>query len=270
MSCSNWRHTMQRRLPLVLSLTALIVAVLGSTPLGEAAADVVAKIPPWAERANYAKVAGTANNAKALGGRKPSAYARLDRNGKLPLSLVPVQRAPGAAGAAGAPGPKGDSGPQGPKGEAGPQGPKGEAGPQGPGGLVNAFRSEIPKDGVYRPADGSAAATLSLPAGRYAIFGRVLVSDLTSNPKKDRFYAYCSLSAGDDSDYAQVRGIGGSVGGPIPAAMMVIHEFPSAGPATLKCSSSSNEPATWANARITAVQVRSLSNVAGPGGVVKG
>lgn len=233
---------MKQRLSVILSATALVVAVLGSTPLGEAAGRLVRKVPPFAHRADYATLAGTANNAKALGGHKPSAFALLGADGKLPAAL----------GAAGPAGPKGDAGP------AGPKGPKGDAGPQGPAGLVAAYASAAPTTGNYKPVDGSVIATLTLPAGRYAIFGRVLVGSPTSLPRPERFYAACSLKAGDDSDYAQVRGTSGSVNSVIPAPLLVLHEFKSGGgAATISCATGINEPSTMANGRIVAVQVRS-------------
>ena len=55
---------MRSRLPLVLSTTALVVAVLGSTPFGEAASNAIQAVPPLAKRANFATRAGTADNAK--------------------------------------------------------------------------------------------------------------------------------------------------------------------------------------------------------------
>ena len=90
-------------------------------------------------------MAGTANNAKALGGHKPSAFALLDSRGKLPASVLAGPQ--GAAGVAGPQGPKGDPGPKGPKGDTGA---KGDAGPQGPGGLVNAYLEEA---GVANTSD---------------------------------------------------------------------------------------------------------------------
>ena len=59
-----------KRLPLVLSTTALIVAVFGSTPVGHA---VGSAIPPFAKSAGYAKQAG---NASALNGIKASKQPR--------------------------------------------------------------------------------------------------------------------------------------------------------------------------------------------------
>jgi len=51
---------MKQRLPLLLSATALLVALFGSTPLGTAARQA---IPPLAQ---HAKTADVADNAKRL------------------------------------------------------------------------------------------------------------------------------------------------------------------------------------------------------------
>jgi hypothetical protein len=234
---------MKQRLPMILAVTALVVAVFGSTPLGHAAARLVAKVPPFAQKANYAKLAGTANNAKALGGRQPSAYVTLDGTGKVPAALLPQ-----GGSVAGPPGPKGD------------KGPKGDAGPPGPAGIVNAYANAAPANGLYADVGGSATvATLNLPAGRYLLVGRVLIGSPTSLPRPNSFYADCTLKAEGDSDYAQVRGTSGPVASVIPATMMVIHQFATAGQATITCGTGIQEPSTWANGRIYAVQVRSLN-----------
>jgi len=139
---------MKQRLPVILSATALVVALLGVTPLGEAAGRVVRKIPPFAQRANYANVAG---NAKALGSHKPSAFALLGADGKLPAALV--------AGAAGGQGAKGDPGAK------GDTGTKGDPGPRGPGGLVSARTSTPATNDTYKVLTGSTTVA-SLPCRR--------------------------------------------------------------------------------------------------------
>jgi hypothetical protein len=89
-----------------LSSTAVVVAVLGSTPPGHAA---LRSIPPFARTAGYAKLAG---NAKLLNGHKATAVGAagsipvLDAQGKLPASV-------GAVGPAGPQGPAGANGPSG-------------------------------------------------------------------------------------------------------------------------------------------------------------
>jgi hypothetical protein len=248
---------MKQRLPVILSATALVVALLGATPLGRAASRVVHKIPPLAQRANYATTAG---NAKALGGHKPSEFARLGSNGKLPASLLTS----GGSGSGGA-GPQGPQGAQGPKGEAGP---KGDAGPRGPGGLVSAYTSTLPASGTYKIVGSSSTplASLSLPAGRFLIIGRVLLADTThltgGTPNAQTFYSVCTLRAGDDSDYNQIRSISGAghlTGNVIPATVMIVHQSDTAVTATLGCSGSQQEPASYANARISAVQVATVT-----------
>src|SRR5262249_3653326 len=66
-----------------------------------------------------------------------------------------------------------------------------------------------------------------------------------------------------DTDYAQVRGpngLGNGSAGVIPATMIVVHQFKANGTATIRCSTSgTGEPSTWANARITALQITSTS-----------
>jgi hypothetical protein len=112
---------MRQRIPIVLSATALIVALMGMTPLGEAAAEQV--------RATFAQ------NASKLRGFAPSKRAKKNTvvvrgaNGKIGRASLPLTRGPrGPAGPAGAAGP---AGPAGPTGAAGPQGAKGDKGDKG-------------------------------------------------------------------------------------------------------------------------------------------
>jgi hypothetical protein len=90
---------MKQRLPLVLSATALAVAVLGATPLGHAAeSTVLKKVVPFAKKAGFATRAGLANrakNASAVNGIKASATPTagqllpLGSNGRFPSSVIP-------------------------------------------------------------------------------------------------------------------------------------------------------------------------------------
>lgn len=90
----------RQRLPLVLSATALAVALLGATPLGRAAGSVVAKGVP------FAKVAGFASNAGKLNGHKSSTNPTA---GQIPV-VGSDGKLPNSIGAVGAQGPKGDAG----------------------------------------------------------------------------------------------------------------------------------------------------------------
>jgi hypothetical protein len=103
----------KQRLPLVLSATALVVALFGSTPLGHA---VVSAVPPFAKKAGYAKTAGNAlavNGIKAAKEPTPGFLVPLGADGKFPASI-------GQGGPAGPKGDKGDKGPKGDKGDVGP------------------------------------------------------------------------------------------------------------------------------------------------------
>src|SRR5438552_428757 len=88
---------MKRSFPIVISITALVVAVLGTTPFGQAAVD-------------GAKVAVA-----------PA---------KVPLQAVGVIKR-GPRGKRGLRGPRGPVGPQGPAGSQGATGPQGVQGPAG-------------------------------------------------------------------------------------------------------------------------------------------
>lgn len=97
---------MRNRIPIALALTALLVALLGATPIGEAARNAVVKT------ALFAKNAGKVGGIKASKTPKAGQLLALGKNGKFPASVVP-------AGPAGPPGPPGPSGPSGPAGSAG-------------------------------------------------------------------------------------------------------------------------------------------------------
>jgi len=88
---------MRQRVPLVLSATALAVALLGSTPLGHAAGGVVQKVVP---RAAFAENAGKLNGRKSSTSPTAGQIPVVGSNGKLPASIVAVTST----------GPKGDPG----------------------------------------------------------------------------------------------------------------------------------------------------------------
>lgn len=82
------------KLPLVLSATALVVALFGATPLGNAAYNMV----------SFAKNAGKVNGIKASRAPKANQLLPLGPTRKFPSSVVPQ----------GPPGPQGPAGPAGP------------------------------------------------------------------------------------------------------------------------------------------------------------
>ena len=99
------------RISTTLAAAALIVAVLGITPLGHAAADAV-------RVALFAQNAGKVGNIKASRTPVPGQLLALDAKGRFPASVLP-------RGATGTPGERGERGPQGAQGIPGPAGPQG-------------------------------------------------------------------------------------------------------------------------------------------------
>ena len=75
---------MKQRLPLVLSATALMIALFGSTPLGGAAGRLLASVVPLA---NYAKNAGAVDGINAARAPKPGYLVPLGADGKFPASV---------------------------------------------------------------------------------------------------------------------------------------------------------------------------------------
>lgn len=147
---------MQQRLPLLLSATALAVALLGSTPLGEAARDLASSVPPFAKKAGYANRAGFAQNAGAVGGIKASRAPRtgflvpLGAGGKFPASV-------GQAGPQGVAGPKGD------------KGDTGGTGPQGPAGISEL--ELVSAASANNTLAGLKEVTASCPSGKKVVGG---------------------------------------------------------------------------------------------------
>ncbi len=120
---------MRRQAPVVLSSAALVVAVLGATPLGRAAGETLTAVVPFAK---------TAGNAQKLNGHRsalsgaPGTIPVIGGSGKLPATV-------GAVGPEGARGPQGDRGPQGPPGPPGSNAGGGAAaGPAG-GALTGTY-----------------------------------------------------------------------------------------------------------------------------------
>lgn len=159
---------MRDRLPLVISITALVVAVLGSTPLGEAAYNAVAPNSIGARELRN----GAVTNAKLRGDAVTSGKVQnrslraIDfRAGQLP---------------AGPPGPKGD------KGEKGDKGAKGEPGLSG---------YEIVRRSVTVAPNTSTTAQAACPVGKKVIGGAASIQTVPSNASTihtnltlDRFY----------------------------------------------------------------------------------
>jgi hypothetical protein len=149
----------------MLSATALLVALLGSTSLGRAAADAVAqKVVPRAKTATFAVNAGKLNGHKSAVNPRVGQIPVVGADGKLAASIGAV-------------------GPVGPVGPAGPQGPAGVTGYQqiqearsAPSGNDEVRAYEVPQNGC--------PSNKSVIAGGYSIRGegRDHLSVLESRP----------------------------------------------------------------------------------------
>jgi hypothetical protein len=139
---------MRGQVPLVLSIAALAVAVLGSTPAGHA---VVSVVPPFAKKAHYADRAGNAsavNGIRAARKPKPRFLVPLDARGKLPASVAPA----------------------GPQGKTGPQGTRGDTGPPGISGY------ELVHNASASDSTNQKSALVNCPAGKRVVGGGTDVS----------------------------------------------------------------------------------------------
>src|ERR671918_320402 len=161
---------MRQRTPIVLSATALFVAIFGATPYGEAASNAV--------------LASFAQNAGKLGGFAPSKTAKKNTvvvrgaNGKIDRASLPTTSAQlSRAGAQGAQGAQGPQGPQGPQGEQGIQGPPGPS----TGAAGGDLSGNYPNPELAAGTVGSAEVTNgSLSSGDVGLFSGTSTLDFPS------------------------------------------------------------------------------------------
>ncbi len=145
------------KLNTIIAVTALVVAVFGSTPLGHAAGRFV--LPKASVGAGQLK-ANAVSGAKVKDG---SLTAADFKGGGLPAGPQ------GPKGDPGAPGPPGATGPQGEQGIAGAQGEKGEKGEKGdPGGFVG---YELVSTSTSLAAGGFAHGITTCPTGKKVVGG---------------------------------------------------------------------------------------------------
>jgi hypothetical protein len=162
------------RLPIMLSATALVVALFGATPAGEA---VGSKVPLFAKTSGYAKRAGTAATLRGIEVSKqprPGMLLPLDADGKFPASLGLVGPA-GGRGEKGDKGATGERGPAGPKGATGPTGPIGAAGAAGPRGPSGVSGWQYLTAGRSIKSDDAVTWGVDCPGGKKALGGGVAV-----------------------------------------------------------------------------------------------
>ncbi len=171
---------MRDRLPIIISVTALVVAVLGTTPIGQAAYNAV--VPN-----NSVGSAQLKDNSVTGSKVRNSSLTGTDvKNGSL--TVVDFARGGLPGGAAGPTGAKGDKGDKGDKGE------KGAIGPSDGYSDVSMGPASVPTSGDAR------VATLRIPgAGKYLVWAKTWLS----RPQAGQPTQFvCRLVAGPASDLA--------------------------------------------------------------------
>lgn len=136
---------------IALTLTALVIAALGWSPLGEGAGRTIA---------SFARNAGAVNGIKASRKPAPGRLLPLGRDGRFPAAVLATVRGPrGVPGARGPQGLEGSRGAMGPAGAPGLTGPSGQTGPPGPAGPPGPSAERVSVD---VPANTTETQVLSL------------------------------------------------------------------------------------------------------------
>jgi hypothetical protein len=167
----------------LLALGALLVAVLGATPLGSAVAGAASSVL-------FAQNAGAVNGIHAARKPTPGKLLPLDKNGKLPASVVRQ-------------GPQGRPGPQGAQGRQGSVGP---IGPAGTGGSVDvvtrSVQSQVTLPAYTGAAWGPATAVLTvpLPGGRWVVFANWTALDYLAGAADDTIRCSINVGGADGGD----------------------------------------------------------------------
>jgi hypothetical protein len=188
----------KERLPLIFSLTALLIALFGATPVGRAVVSVVPPFATHAKTADYAKNAGAVNGLRASTRPRVGWLVALGAGGKFPASVgVAGPVGPqGPAGPGGVPGPKGDKGDKGSKGDKGATGPSGPSGLAGPPGISGYQVVEATSAVSAKPLGGAVA---TCPGGEKVIGGGGFVNGVFSGGP----YAIASSPLNTATGYTQ-------------------------------------------------------------------
>lgn len=143
--------------------------------------------------------------------------------------------------------PRGEAGPAGPTGPAGAKGDKGDPGEPGPSDAYSKWLNGP----VPLPASMGTLTSLSLPQpGKYVIWGKLYVASSGAS-------VVCQLVAGGDYDESAVLGSTQ----PLTLSLNVVHDFSSAGSASLRCQTVGGAGGAASFIKITAIRVGNLTNV---------
>jgi hypothetical protein len=222
---------MSENLRTALATSALVVAVLGWTPIGEAAREAV--FPP-----NSIGTTQLRPNAVTSPKIRNGSVAAIDIQ-KRAITAVHVKQ--GGLVAANF--------------KAGqlPAGPKGDKGDRGTNGAVSAY-TKITGTAAATSLTTSEVAlvTLALPAGKYAIFGRVQIS---WEPGDASYFSICRLSAPGKSELVNVSGDG--VENAVSSLNLLV-DLPNPATVALSCRDLTGAQARWSKARLTAIDANRI------------
>jgi hypothetical protein len=230
MPAPTWRD----RLPLALALSAIVLAVLGLTPVGQAASDAI-------DRVLYARDASSVAGLRVSRTPRPNRLLPLRNDARFPESVVP--RLPGMRG------------PQGTTGEVGATGPAGTDG----GRAIVVLRD----DPIALPADQQplAVATLDdLEPGAFVLNGMVEVS----SPEQLTTPVRCTFLAGERELGSGIVTVGTAVGGAAVASLPVIGALSHSLPQTVRLSCTAQVPGHAVDierAQVAALSVASVENL---------
>lgn len=225
---------MRDRLPLILSTTALLVALLGATPLGEAAYEAV--VPKNSVGAAQLRN-GAVTSAKLRGDAVTSQKVRN-------RSLRAVDFAAGQI-------PAGPTGPAGPAGPAGQKGTRGEPGPSDGYADVSVGPAAVPTVGAT-----TRVATLRIPgAGKFLLWAKTWLNRPTAGQPTQ--FA-CALVAGADKDLSFASA---PTGLQQTVTNILAIDVQQATTVNLNCGGSGASTANYST--ITAVKVGSLTTSTG-------
>ena len=224
-----------KRLPIVLSAAAFVIALMGVTPLGQATRDAL----PFAKNADRVDTLHASRTPKA-GQLYP-----LGANKKFPAKVLSVTR-----------GPKGEPGDMGLMGPTGPRGWRGAIGPQGPIGPSTMHANDY---GDYwelaTEPEATIMRTLTLGAGFWFVYAQGFADNSATMPLTLRCYidAPAGATGIDDAQLHQVA-VGDRGWFVLGAALNLSAQ----GNVTLSCSKGTGAESGYASARLWAVKLGSL------------
>ncbi len=146
------------------------------------------------------------------------------------------------------------------RGRRGPAGPAGPVGPVGPSDAFLAIRTAISPPPLPAAAT-TTVVTRTLGVGKYAVFARVGLDDVSGSPRN----VTCRLESGAVTDQVQVGVPGVATGGSTDCTMILVIDLTAPGTVILRITTPANSSVRAREAKVLAVRVGLLdvNNVTG-------